>query len=133
MTDATAKKTLDDYLDAAMNAGEKMVTLPTSLLLALWSDAAAGVAGAREVVANWSGGDLAGAVNNLEEWADFMVEIYPDMKYRCGQSYEEGEEEPAVQGDDFDADPAAYDAKNAAMKPSGDPLHEGEGGPVTRC
>lgn len=80
MTDATAKKTLDDYLDAALEGGEKMVTLPTSLLLALWSDASGGVAAAREVVANWSGGDLAGAVNNLEEWADAMVETYADME-----------------------------------------------------
>lgn len=131
MTDTTAKKTLDDYLDAALEGGEKMVTLPTALLLALWSDASGGVAAAREVVANWSGGDLAGAVNNLEEWADAMVETYADMEESTDE--EDDEEEPAVQGDDFDADPAAYDAKNAAMKPSGDPLHEGEGGPVTRC
>lgn len=110
MTDATAKKTLDDYLDAAMEAGEKMVTLPTALLLALWSDASGGVAGAREVVANWSRGDLANAVNNLEEWADAMVETYPDM-------------EPSDEEDDEGGEAI------------GDPLREeqGAGGPVTRC
>ena len=106
MTDATAKKTLDDYLDAALEGGEKMVTLPTALLLALWSDASGGVAAAREVVANWSGGDLAGAVNNLEEWADAMVETYADME----ETEEDDDEED--DGDEADA---------------------GEGGPVTRC
>lgn len=35
----------------------------------------------------------------------------------------DGPVQPAV-GDDFDADPAAYDAKNAVLKPNGDPLHD---------
>lgn len=33
---------------------------------------------------------------------------------------------PADYGDDFDASAVAYDAKNAALKPGGDPLHEAE-------
>ena len=36
-----------------------------------------GIEAADEVVQNWSQGDLAGAINNLEGWADEAREIRP--------------------------------------------------------
>lgn len=41
----------------------------------------AGVVRARRVVAAWESGDLAGAINALEEWADDTVEAFPGLDY----------------------------------------------------
>lgn len=38
-----------------------------------------GVINARRVVANWSSGDLAGAVNGLEEWAGMVETDFPEL------------------------------------------------------
>ena len=91
MTDTTTEPTIDSVLDAAMNAGEKTVTLPTALLLKLYQDAAEGVLLAEGVITNWSGGDLAGAVNALEEWVEGMGGEYADMSSE-GAEDDEGDE-----------------------------------------
>jgi hypothetical protein len=40
-----------------------------------------GVVLARRVVANWSAGDLAAAVNALEEWADEVADDFPALDF----------------------------------------------------
>lgn len=40
-----------------------------------------GYAHALNVVANWSAGDLAGAVNGLEEWAEALPGLFPDLSF----------------------------------------------------
>jgi len=51
-----------------------------------------GYAHALDVVAKWSAGDLAGAVNGLEEWAEALPEQFPDLEFT------------PFEGDDGDAD-----------------------------
>ncbi|UTC29098.1 hypothetical protein BAMBUS_00150 [Brevundimonas phage vB_BpoS-Bambus] len=94
MTDA-AEPTIDSVLDAAMAAGEKTVTLSTALLLSLYQDAAEGVMLAQGVVENWSGGDLAGAVNALEGWVEGMAADYDDMDPTAAEA-DDGEEPTLV-------------------------------------
>ncbi|USN14373.1 hypothetical protein KABACHOK_05600 [Brevundimonas phage vB_BpoS-Kabachok] len=92
MTDA-AEPTIDTILDAAMNAGEKTVTLSTALLLALYQDAAEGVMLATAVRDNWEQGNLAAAVGAVDEWASEMVATYPDMEPSGADDAEDDEDE----------------------------------------
>ena len=84
--------------------------------------------------------DMRAALANLDEGNDdddatAAKERFDDLTDMLAEAGVPVVIAPGASGDDFDADPAAYDAKNAAMKPNGDPLREeqGAGGPVTRC
>jgi hypothetical protein len=60
-----------------------------------------GVVLARRVVENWAQGDLAGAVNALEEWADEVEGDFPDLDFSDddeGDDDEADDEEPARDG-----------------------------------
>jgi len=57
--------------------GEPLGVAPPSLGAALET----GYAHALDVVAKWSAGDLAGAVNGLEEWAEELPRLFPDLEF----------------------------------------------------
>jgi hypothetical protein len=57
-----------------------------------------GVILARAVVENWAQGDLAGAVNALEEWADEVEGDFPALDFDDGDEADDDDEEPARDG-----------------------------------
>lgn len=62
-----------------------------------------GYAHAQNVVANWSSGDLAGAVNGLEEWANGLPEAFPGLEF----TEFEGDDDGSDDDDDPDLTPLA--------------------------
>lgn len=92
-----------------------------------WEKATASLASCREQLQRAQGDD-----RKVEEWdcmtagAEERCLLIVRLAGAVGVSLAVPEDPHAPQevGDDFDADPAAYDAKNALMKPQGDPLHD---------
>ncbi|USN15600.1 hypothetical protein KIKIMORA_04820 [Brevundimonas phage vB_BpoS-Kikimora] len=71
-----------ELIEAAMGRGEKLIVLTTAQAAHLLNLVSEGAQAAQAVVDNWSSGDLAGAVNGLQNWkAEAEDELPARLRY----------------------------------------------------